>query len=322
MDHPRGCRRPRRRTQPWSVSPQAQPGDRDHHAQRQYQDRRSADRGRAPTRSRTPRCLGADSPEQVDVTDLGRLLYASLVCRWPGGPAFGLPNAPMVGRRWMSPRQVRAGVSPALDNVCDQILGDPPRHHARADHYSWWHRHSTDEGARQRGCRAGSGTPPAAADTQRGRKAPNRSMQQPSATPVSSLLDQTTARQRAIRTRTIPAASAPPTTGRPGCERVDDPAGPPTATRPAQTRPPSQPSGTQQRRRWIGLLLVLAVLLIAAGIISALILDRRISSAPEPQTSRDQQSTAAQPSPAQPSKLTIANARDFDPQGDDQDGES
>ena len=48
------------------------------------------------------------------------------------GPAFGLPNAPTVGRRWMTPRQVRAGVSPALDNVCDQILGDPPRHHAPA----------------------------------------------------------------------------------------------------------------------------------------------------------------------------------------------
>ena len=30
----------------------------------------------------------------------------------------------------MSPRQVRAGVSPALDVVCDQILGDPPRHRA------------------------------------------------------------------------------------------------------------------------------------------------------------------------------------------------
>ena len=40
---------------------------------------------------------GADTPELVDVTDLGRLLYASLVCRWPGGPAFSLPDAP-VGR--------------------------------------------------------------------------------------------------------------------------------------------------------------------------------------------------------------------------------
>src|SRR4029450_863314 len=75
---------------------------------------------------------GADTPELIDVTGLGRSLYASLVCRWPGGPAFGLPNAPTVGRGWMTPRQVRAGVSPALDNVCDQILGGPPRHHAAA----------------------------------------------------------------------------------------------------------------------------------------------------------------------------------------------
>ena len=73
---------------------------------------------------------GADTPELVDVTDLGRLLYACLVSRWPGGPAFSLPDAPVLGRRWVTPRQVRAGVSPALDNVCDQILGDPPRHRA------------------------------------------------------------------------------------------------------------------------------------------------------------------------------------------------
>ena len=73
---------------------------------------------------------GADTPELVDVTDLGRMLYASLVSRWPGGPGFSLPDAPVVGHRWMTPRQVRAGVSPTLDNVCDQILGDPPRHRA------------------------------------------------------------------------------------------------------------------------------------------------------------------------------------------------
>ena len=71
---------------------------------------------------------GADTPELVDVTDLGRLLYACLVSRWPGGPAYSLPDAPVLGRRWATPRQVRAGVSPALDQVCDQILGDPPRH--------------------------------------------------------------------------------------------------------------------------------------------------------------------------------------------------
>ena len=74
---------------------------------------------------------GADTPELVDVTDLGRLLYACLVSRWPGGPAFSLADAPVLGRRWGTPRQVRAGVSPALDQVCDQILGDPPRHRSR-----------------------------------------------------------------------------------------------------------------------------------------------------------------------------------------------
>ena len=76
----------------------------------------------------SPVVQGADTPELVDVTDLGRLLYACLVSRWPGGPAYSLPDAPLLGRRWATPRQVRAGVSPALDQVCDQILGDPPRH--------------------------------------------------------------------------------------------------------------------------------------------------------------------------------------------------
>ena len=154
---------------------------------------------------------GADTPELVDVTDLGRLLYASLVCRWPGGPAFGLPNAPMVGRRWMTPRQVRAGVSPALDNVCDQILGDPPRHHAAA---------ITTAGGIVTALTKVLGSADAAPDLERRLRQPiptvaGRSQAldpAASAQPVSSLLDQTTTRQEAIRTRTIPAASAPPTT--------------------------------------------------------------------------------------------------------------
>jgi len=62
--------------------------------------------------------------------------------------------------------------------------------------------------------------------------------------------------------------------------------------------------------------LVLAVLLIAAGIISALILDRQISTAPEPTSSGDQPRKTSDP-PTRPSKLTIAAARDFDPQGED-----
>lgn len=68
--------------------------------------------------------------EQVDVTGLGRLLYACLVARWPGGRDFGLAPAPTEHGRLLRPRQVRAGVSRDVDTVCDRILGDPPRHHA------------------------------------------------------------------------------------------------------------------------------------------------------------------------------------------------
>ncbi|MGJ3508420.1 murein biosynthesis integral membrane protein MurJ [Enemella sp. A6] len=70
----------------------------------------------------------SDDPEHTDVRDLGRMLYATVVSRWPGGPAHGLPAAPQSGSRLLSPRQVRAGVSPALDRLCEQILGDPLRH--------------------------------------------------------------------------------------------------------------------------------------------------------------------------------------------------
>jgi len=68
--------------------------------------------------------------EQVDVRAVGRVLYACLVARWPGGRGFGLPPAPTEHGRLLRPRQVRAGVSREADRVCDRILGQPPRHHA------------------------------------------------------------------------------------------------------------------------------------------------------------------------------------------------
>ena len=259
---------------------------------------------------------GADTPELIDVTDLGRLLYASLVCRWPGGPAFSLPNAPMVGHRWMTPRQVRAGVSPALDNVCDQILGDPPRHHVPP---------ITTAGGIVTALTKVLGSADAAPDLERRLRQPIPTVgggasaldRTASAPPVSSLLDQTTIRQEAIRTRTIPAASAPPTTQHTRVSAGRSPSGPATPNRPAGTKPPVPPPATQRRRRWIGLLLVLAVLLIAAGIISAIILDRQLSSSPEPRASSEQTGATADRAPTKPKKLTIASARDFDPQGED-----
>jgi len=207
----------------------------------------------------------------------------------------------MVGRRWMTPRQVRAGVPPALDNVCDQILGGRRRNHAPT---------ITTAAGIVTALTKVLGSADAASDLERRLRQPIPSVTGSSpapdraatAQPVSSLLDQTTIRQEAIRTRTIPAASAPPV-------------GPTSPNRTQRTKAPAQPPATQQRRRrWIGLLLVLAVLLIAAGIISAIILDRRLSGLGEPNASSEQTDNRE---PAKPKKLTIASARDFDPQGED-----
>lgn len=66
--------------------------------------------------------------EQRDVYDLGRLLYAALTSRWPGGFTDGLEAAPTEHGRLLRPRQVRAGISRDVDTVCDRILSQPPRH--------------------------------------------------------------------------------------------------------------------------------------------------------------------------------------------------
>lgn len=73
--------------------------------------------------------------EQADVQAMGRMLYACLVGRWPidadgtDEPTWGMQPAPMDSAGWLTPRQVRAGVSPALDVICDQILSTTPRYH-------------------------------------------------------------------------------------------------------------------------------------------------------------------------------------------------
>lgn len=70
-----------------------------------------------------------EEAEQEDVQALGRLLYACLTSRWPGGRESGLPAAHTEHGRLLRPRRVRAGVSREADTVCDRVLGQPPRHH-------------------------------------------------------------------------------------------------------------------------------------------------------------------------------------------------
>jgi putative peptidoglycan lipid II flippase len=72
--------------------------------------------------------LHDESPELEDTLDLGRLLYACLTARWPGGDVAGLPAAPTEHGRLLRPRQVRAGVPRSLDAICDRILGQQSRY--------------------------------------------------------------------------------------------------------------------------------------------------------------------------------------------------
>ena len=61
--------------------------------------------------------------ETDDVQSLGKLLYATLASRWPGGPGFGLAAAPTDGQgQTLSPSKVRAGVSPTLDRITSEVL--------------------------------------------------------------------------------------------------------------------------------------------------------------------------------------------------------
>ncbi len=90
----------------------------------------SADAASAVESNGSSAAIGPLLVEQADVTALGRLLYACLVARWPGGRDLGLPSAPTEHGRLLRARQVRAGVDPDIDTVCDRILGTPPWHHA------------------------------------------------------------------------------------------------------------------------------------------------------------------------------------------------
>jgi len=67
-------------------------------------------------------------PELSDTVDLGRLLYACLTARWPGGSVRGLTAAPTEHGHLLRPRQVRAGVPRSLDAVCDRVLSDVSRY--------------------------------------------------------------------------------------------------------------------------------------------------------------------------------------------------
>jgi hypothetical protein len=74
---------------------------------------------------------GAGDPTVTDTVDLAALLYAALTGYWPGESQTALPAAPESDGMVCTPRQVTAGVSPAIDEVvCRALLQRGGRHGA------------------------------------------------------------------------------------------------------------------------------------------------------------------------------------------------
>ena len=71
----------------------------------------------------TPRCTACRrATRSATCVDLAGLLHATLTGRWAGVSPSGVPRAPEKHGRVLRPRQVRAGVPAASDDLCDELL--------------------------------------------------------------------------------------------------------------------------------------------------------------------------------------------------------
>jgi hypothetical protein len=69
----------------------------------------------------------AEDPALADTHSLGRILYSTMTGMWPGPDFPALPPAPYTDGHPRRPRQVRAGVPAALDEVTCQAMQMPGR---------------------------------------------------------------------------------------------------------------------------------------------------------------------------------------------------
>lgn len=230
--------------------------------------------------------------QEADVRALGQLLYAMLVCRWPAPHSqadrkhWGMSAAPMDGHGWLTPRQVRAGVSPALDVVCDQVLSQVPRTGAAP---------VTTAAQLNKALSRVLGTADASADLEHRVRYPTRPSEPSISVPA-------VARQPAS-TPTPAVAPAPvdPVTGHPLT-------GPPVSAVPPVPRPregvPARPRPAP--RHWLPVLVGLVALTLLGSLIAIGINSRDDKSTPGQSTS----ATAA------PVSHPFAKVDDFDPAED------
>jgi hypothetical protein len=84
--------------------------------------------------------VSTEDPALADTRGLGQLLYAALTGHWPGSDYPSLPPAPTADGLPCSPRQVRAGVPTALDEITCQTL--ELRGHGHSHSHTHGHGHS------------------------------------------------------------------------------------------------------------------------------------------------------------------------------------
>lgn len=240
------------------------------------------------------------SPERIDVVDLGRLLYCALVSRWPGGHAHGMAAAPIdADGHLLTPRQVRAGVSPALDTICDRILSPVPR------------QRETQLRTAHDVVRALSqvlGTANAAQDLERRLRYPVPVVAMAGDPGIPDFLDPT-GLDTAAGLPPVPFADPDAPTGRiatvsPLAEDSTRAQAPVHAATPDEfddydADPTVRPDPP---RRWMLGLMVLTFLVLLGGLVAVALTRDPVSSAAQQQTS--------------PQPLAIKDAIDFDPQGD------
>jgi len=287
--------------------------------------------------------------EAEDVRALGRLLYASLVARWPSGPECSLPAAPVEHGRIMRPSQVRAGVPREVDEVCDRILSDPPQYKAEplrhasavAAELSDTVRLATDAPVHDPEATQAAAFP---AVDQGAEQTDRLHVPDQVVVPPRSLHPAPGGRSAATAAGTSPrdtwwgddATVAQPSTGArgggtestariptttapiPGSSRAATNGGATTQVPPVGTSPDYGSDGGRRRRGRGAVLLVGLVVLVAALAVAAFFLG--LTSGDNDDTANPQQSASPSANPVRP--LSVASATAFDPFGESGENDS